>query len=215
MHSDLEIIEVYKSSKSKALEYLYTDYRNTLYVCALSILGEEHAEDFIQDFFISFVYGKNDKPSGFSKYRLEHNCSLGQFMKVCLKNKCISKLRLLKSRSEKQIRYADPEDEDSWDSMKSEISAIITAILDRPQDDMPDKIIEREDLMQNIKGLVNQLDIRCQKVIQYYYDQDLSQEATARILGMTTGGISANIFRCIKQLKNLVYRKFLTLSYDY
>ena len=196
MNSDSDIIEAYKTSKSKALELLCEKYWKTLYQRASYILGQDDAEDFVQDFLIEFVYGKAGKPSIFDKFKPELNNSLHTFLAGCVKNKVIDRRRQIK-------RIIDPTEPINEENSYQNEGRSIT------------DIIEEAELRSILNLVVKQLDTRCQKMIQFYHFKQLTQKETATLIGVSIGAASNLIFRCTKKFGELIKREFSRLGYEY
>lgn len=182
--------ERFKSGDKEAFAFLYNLYVDVLfhYGCKLS-KDEELVKDTIQEVFIDLYNGRernNTSPENLKYYLI-----------LALKRNLIKKL----------VR-----------GRRFDIGKIKDKLVFDPLYNVELKLIEQEsqqELFERISGLLNQLSQKQKEAIYLRFNESLDYDEVAEIMGITIESVRKQVYRAIKQMKEILDSKNIIILFNY
>jgi RNA polymerase sigma-70 factor (family 1) len=173
LHSDSELILLWKDGNEQAFELLYKKHVTVLITLARQKLADkELAEDFVHDAFISFYKRKEDLPT---------DISISAYLYVSLRNRIISYYRK--------------------DSLGQKYITHITHIH-TDTDNSTVEQIEAKEFEERINKEIKKLPPQCKIVFELSRKEQLSNKEIGQKLDLSENTIEQHIRRALRQLKN-------------
>ncbi|HDM42956.1 MAG TPA: RNA polymerase sigma factor [Firmicutes bacterium] len=177
--SDIALINRVISGDERAFEQIVDDCKNMVFSIAIGILkSEQEAEDCAQETFVA-AYENIHKFDGRAR--------LSTWIYRIAYNRAIDMLRRRKRR-----RAVSIDDDD------------FPEVVDKGVD-LSDEV-ERVDMVERVKGLIDTLPERYREVLYLYYIMQRSYEETAEVMGLPLGTVKTNIHRAKKLLLDKIKR---------
>lgn len=173
---------------------LFRKYYPGLHFYALRLLGEEEAEDVVQDVFLE-LWTRPDL--------IEGDASLQAYL-----------YRIVYSRAVNIHKHKKVEE--SYSAFLEDIHEKRVAFYQPDQTDII-KNIENRELKQEIYTSINNLPDKCREIFKLSYIHHMKNKAIADLMGVSVRTVEAHIYKALKilreQLKHLmIYILFFTVN---
>lgn len=178
--------ERFKSGDKEAFAFLYNRYVDVLfhYGCKLT-KDEEMVKDAIQEVFIDLYNGRERNKSAPD--------NLKYYMILALKRNLIKKL----------VR-----------ERRFDIGKVKDKLVFEPLYNVESQLIELEnhrELVERVSGLLNQLTHKQKEAIYLRFNESLDYAEVAEIMGITIESVRKQVYRAIKQMKEILDSKNIVI----
>ncbi|WP_099463941.1 RNA polymerase sigma factor [Parabacteroides provencensis] len=175
----LSLVERIKNSDQQAFNELYKLHYVSLRSYAILLVGEDEAEDLVQDVFINIWLHKDG---------LDNTQSIRGYLLRSVYN---SALNILKKKSRS----------DNYCSIhEKEIEMIGYSYYDPDANDVIRKLYNKE-LHSDIHTAIESLPSRCKEVFSLSYLQDMPSKEISQMLGISLSTVENHIYSALKQLR--------------
>lgn len=176
--SDIELISEFKNGNQEAFNTLVKKYQKKVYWIARKMLGNhDDADDVVQDVFLKVYRSIND---------FRHESSFYTWLYRITINFSISAMR--RKKIIEWIKFDE----------------VLPAITKVDPEDQPLFKLEREEMNTFLEKAIENLPSKQKQVFILRYYNELPYEEISRILGTSIGGLKANYFHALKNIKKFL-----------
>lgn len=176
------IARLHNNDKS-ALTTLYNMYWQPLYISAYNLLKDKEAcEDVIQDVFIN-IWKNREK--------IQVNVSIKSYLYACVRYQVYDKFR----KNKKLLR-----------------TELLEGFETRLQYNTPETEIIYQELVQQIKSIVENLPTKCRKVYRLSREEELSHKEISKRLNISTKTVESHITKALNMLRTAMGSVLLSLA---
>lgn len=177
--SDFELISEFKAGNEEVFNVLVKRYQKKVYWIARKMLGnQEDADDVVQDVFVKVYKSLKDFRSESSFYTWLYRVTI---------NFAITALR--KRKIAEFLNFDD---------------AFPVASKESNEELNPLNNLEKQELHNKLEAAINKLPNKQKQVFIFRYYHELPYEEISKIMKTSIGGLKANYFHALKNIKNFL-----------
>lgn len=193
MQNNISLIERLKEGDRTAFNELYKLHYFSILSYAQLFLGNDEAEDIVQDTFLSIWQHRE---------RIDVTRSFHNYLLRSVYNASINILKRKNYSTEYSSSYKKEIEEIGYSYYNPDTNEII-------------KKLYNQDLHQQIKAAIRSLPPKCREVFELSYIQDMPSKEISQQLGISLSTVENHIYTALKQLRKKLgpYKAILFLLY--